>query len=360
MLDYFNLQPKAFSIDVSDFSLKIMKLGKENGFFKLFSFGEFPLKPGIIDKGEIKDKTALAKSISQAAREVKGEKLGTKYVVASLPEEKAFLQVIQMPLMKKKEVEKAVYFEAENYIPMPMEKVYFDCQAIPSFNPSPDHLEVLIAALPKKTVDAYLEVFQKSELKPLSFEIESQAVARALVENETSQEPLLLVDLGASRTGLALFSGQSLRFTSSVSVSGRQFTRAIAEKMKIGEKEAESVKIEHGIGKTKEGRSNFEALKPFLNSLKDEIEKCIDYHKTHSENFPSDSKEIKKILFCGGGANLKGLEEYFSFELKLSAELGNPWVNILPKPLKEVPELSYRESLKYATALGLALGNQKI
>lgn len=42
-------------------------------------------------------------------------------------------------------------------------------------------------------------------------------------------------------------------------------------------------------------------------------------------------------------------------ELKVPVELGNPWINILPKPLKEVPELPYEKSLGYTTALGLAL-----
>ena len=39
--------------------------------------------------------------------------------------------------------------------------------------------------------------------------------------------------------------------------------------------------------------------------------------------------------------------------------MGNPWVNILPEPLKEVPELSYEKSLSYTAALGLALRAQK-
>jgi hypothetical protein len=34
--------------------------------------------------------------------------------------------------------------------------------------------------------------------------------------------------------------------------------------------------------------------------------------------------------------------------------LGNPWVNILPEGKKET-KLSFEESLKYTTALGLAL-----
>jgi hypothetical protein len=39
--------------------------------------------------------------------------------------------------------------------------------------------------------------------------------------------------------------------------------------------------------------------------------------------------------------------------------LGNPWINILPEPQKAVKELPFEESLKYTTALGLALRGMK-
>ncbi|GAH90129.1 unnamed protein product, partial [marine sediment metagenome] len=77
-------------------------------------------------------------------------------------------------------------------------------------------------------------------------------------------------------------------------------------------------------------------------------------HSSH-EHLPPDGEEIKKILLCGRGANLKGLTDFVSSGLKIPVELGNPWINILPEPLKQVPELVFEESLGYTTALGLAL-----
>ena len=70
---------------------------------------------------------------------------------------------------------------------------------------------------------------------------------------------------------------------------------------------------------------------------------------------PLDNKEVEKILLCGGGANLKGLANFLALELKSPVELGNPWINILPEPLKEIPELPYEKSLSYTSTLGLAL-----
>src|SRR3989338_4809236 len=151
MIDFLTLKPEVFGIDISHLSLKIIKLKKKGGSLALASFGETEIKPGIINGGEIRDEDALAETIKKSLTQIKGEKLKTKYVVASLPEEKSFLQVIQMPPMREEEMNKAVYFEAENYIPMPVEKVYLDAQKVlPALNHL-DHLDVLIAALPRKT-----------------------------------------------------------------------------------------------------------------------------------------------------------------------------------------------------------------
>lgn len=352
MLELLTLKPEAFGLDISDLSLKIIKLKKKGKFLGLASFGEIKMKPGIIEQGEIKNEEALAENIKKAVAQVKGGKLKTKYVIASLPEEKAFLQVIQLPLMKKEEIKKAVYFEAENYIPLPIEKVYLDSQIVSRVPSRPGRLNVLIAALPKTTIDPYVNSLKKAGLKPLALEIESLAISRVLIKNNITPQPLLLIDLGESRVSFIIFSGSSLRFTASYQISSQQFTKAIAKYLKIDFKKAELLKLKHGIDDSREGKRNLEALKPLLTDLVTQTKKYLDYAKTHST-------KVGKILLCGGGVNLKGFVDFFSLQLNLPVELGNPWTNILPKPVKKAPELSQEESLRYTTALGLALRDLK-
>lgn len=362
MLNFLTLKPEAFGLDISDLSLKIIKLKKKKNLLSLASFGEMEITPGIIEGGEVKKEEELAKVIKEAVSKVKGEKIKTKYVVCSLPEEKAFLQIIQMPLMKEEELKKAIYFEVENYIPLPIDQVYLDFQIVKPVLNHLDHFDVLIAALPKKIVDSYVFSLKKANLVPLVLEIESQAIARALIKNEVSPSPLLLIDFGATRTSLIIFSGYSLRFTSSIPISSQKFTQIIADNLKISLSEAEKLKTNSGL-ENKEGGKIFEVLNPLFKNLVKKIEDYLFYYHTHihHEHLPLDSKEAEKIFLCGGGANLKGLANFLSLELKIPVELGNPWTNILPEPLKEVPELSYEKSLAFTSALGLALrGIKKI
>ena len=172
-MDFLALKPEAFGLDISDLSLKIIKLKKKRGISSLASFGEAEIKPGIIKGGEIKDEEKLAQIIREAIKKVRGEKLKTRYVVVSLPEEKAFLQVIQMPKVPEEDLRSAVIYEAENYIPTPIEEVYLDYQIVPPVYDHLDHLDVLIAALPKKTVEPYLSALKLAGLQPKVLEIES-------------------------------------------------------------------------------------------------------------------------------------------------------------------------------------------
>lgn len=375
-MNFLTLKPEAFGLDISDLSLKIIKLKKKRGALSLASFGEAEIPAGIIEEGEIQDEEKLAKIIKEAINQVKGGKIKTKYVVTSLPEEKAFLQVIQLPKMTEEELKKAIRFEAENYIPLPIEEVYLDFQIVQPLYNHLDHLDILIAALPKKTVDPYVASIKKAGLTPAVLEIESQAISRALVKNAVSPFPILLIDLEATRTGFIIFSGFSLRFTSSIPVSSQKFTEAIAKTMNVDFLAAEKLKQKYGLEKSEkvqlrkkpggvkfvkeivEDKKIFDALIPSLIDLVEQIKKHLSYYQTHAthEHLPPDGKGVvTKIYLSGGGANLKGLSNILSLELKIPVEMGNPWINILPEPLKEVPEIPYEKSLSYTTALGLAL-----
>ena len=374
MFEFLSLESEAFGLDISDSSLKIAKLKKKDKFLDLAAFGESDIPEGIIKEGEIQNEAALVKIIKNTLSNLNGENLATNNIVTSLPEEKTFLEIIQMPKMTPEELKESIYLEAENHIPLSIEDVYLDFQVVTPLYNHLDHLDVLIVAVPKKTVDSYVSCFRKVPLQPKILEIESLSIARSLIKN-ISPYPLLLIDLGANKTSFIIFSGHSVKFTRSVTVSAKNITDDISKKLGVSFQEAESIKIKFGINQeyqleAKKGVKMravsgrlLKIIDPLLSNLTSEIKKCIDYYQEHfsHEHLPPDSsnKGISKVLLCGGGANLKGLPELLSLSLKIPVELGNPWVNILGSPLRKIPEISYEKSLTFTTVLGLALRGVK-
>lgn len=358
MFKFLELKPEPFALDFSDLSLKIIKLKKRGESLSVSSFGEASIPEGVIRNGEIKKEELLTEAIKKAVSAIKGSSLSTEYVVASLPERKAYIQVIQMPPLAPDDLKAAVVFEAENYIPLPVEEVYLDSEIISPSKGQAGKIDVLLAALPKKTVDPYFSALKKSGLKPVALEIESFSIARALIKKETAKEAVLILDLGPKRTTFIVFSGNSLKCSFSIPVSGQNFTEAISRHLRVDFREAEKMKGEQGLErKSKEGKEVFDALVPSLSDLTEQIKKYLAYYHSHvtHEYFPLDGKEVKKAIISGQEANLKGLKSFLSEQLSLEVALGDPWVNILSEKAKREVEPSAAKSLSFASALGLAL-----
>ena len=350
-----SLEPEAFGLDISDLSLKAVRLKKRGRFFKLSSWGELELPKGLIEEGEIKDAEEIAKNVKKLLSKLKGASLDTRNVAACLPENKAFLQVIKIPAVERKEIRNAVLFEAENHIPLPIEKSYLDFQVLPA-NKGALNFDVLIAAMPKETVTSYFLCLKKAGLNPLALEIESQSVSRAILKKEFSLDPVLIIDFGASVTSFIIFSGHSLKFTSTIQVSSEDLTAAISKAYKKSFSEAEKLKIKYGL----KDKRILKAVFPAMNELAANVKRYISFYQTHkTKDDSAPEKNISKIILVGRGANLKGMADFIFSKTKIPAELCNPWVNIIPEPLNEVPGLSYEESIGYATALGLALRGVK-
>lgn len=359
-MEFLSLNPEAFGMDFSDLRLRIVKLEKRGKFFDLVSWNEKAIPEGIIKDGEILDREKLALIIKNMVDKARGRRIAVKYVVASLPEQKAFLQVIKVPKMEKDELKTAIPFEIENYIPVPVDQVYLDYELIsPEFS-NTKNLDVLIGAMSKNIVDSYSYCIKEAGLIPKALEVESQSIARVLIKNHVSSSPILIIDFGKSTTSFIVFSGRSLRFTSSIDMSSQKLTQAISQELGKTLGEAEKLKLKYGLevsDKSARNKKVVEVMNPLIIDLIKQTKKYIDYYHTHSNNMPisEGGGRIEKVLLCGGGSNLKGLSKFISRELGIKAEIANPWINIFPELNKKIPKISFKESLGYTTALGLAL-----
>ena len=357
MLNFLSLKLDAFGLDINDSSVKIIKLGKEKEGFSVSSFNRIDIKPGVVETGIIKDEKTLVKIIKSAYEKVKGKRIKTKYVVASLPEEESFLQVIQMPKMSLEELRSAIIFEAENYIPLPIDQVYLDFNAIIPVKDSLDHIDVLVVATPRHVVDSYVSCIKSAGFIPLILEMESQSIIRALVKNEMSECPLVVIDLGENKADFIVFAGRSIRFTYSIPISQKQLDSALSQLLKVDLDKAEKMKIQYGIksdkGKVGAGAKKvLQAATPVLEELVSQIKKYINFYEEHaSHEHLFCGSGIKKIILCGGGANLKGLPEFLAKRLSIQVEIGDPFMN-LPRVKKD--KAGFIDFLPFTTALGLA------
>jgi len=349
----------AFGMDISDFSIKIAQLEKNGKYFELKNYNRISIPTGVIEGGLIKDKKKLIEIIKKSIKTGKGEPIKTPYAVCSLPEQHAFIKMIKLPKMTFEEAKRAIKWEAEASIPFSLDEVYFGWQIIPQKRET-DHLDVLINAVPKNLVNEYLQALRGAGIEPTVFEIESIATVRSLIKNELSTKPVLIIDLGFNRTSFIIFSGGSIRFTSSIStVSNREMLEAIGEKLSLTLREAQLSKFKIGLDKNEQGGKTFNALLPSVTKLIDKIKDCNSFYQDYSQENHGTKENISEIILCGGGAHLRDLPDYLFSRLGIPVKLGNPWLNI-PYSKNKIPSIPYNESPDYATVLGLALRGTEI
>lgn len=358
----YDVEPPAFGLDISDFVLKIALLKPQGESFTLASFTETSIPEGIVVNGEIKKLDELTKILRESLKTIKGDHIKTKFVAATIPERKSFLRIIQLPKMDKEEIEKAIKFEIEANIPLSLNEAYFDWQILDGINQKINHEDILIAVAPKFIINPYSELIKNAGLIPKFFELESISTSRSLVQNLKTDKPILIVNLGATQVSFIIFSGNAPRFSASINTPYRNhLTYYISELMKTTMDEAEKIKRDTGLDSTKyEGRV-FEALQAPMATLINQINEYVDYYSSHAQHEHSEKPQISKLILCGGDANLTGIAPYLSNKLKIPVELGNPWINILPTKLKEIPLMPYEKSLAFTSCLGIALrGTQNI
>lgn len=316
------------------------------------AFGEAVIPEGIVVEGEIKKEAELAAILKNNLISHDGRRFSEKFVAATLPEEKGFVHIVQLPKMKPEEARKAARWEIEGVVPLPPEELYFDYATLTPAKDSSDHLDLLVTAFPRIIVNSYVRSLEGAGFTPVSLELESQAISRSLWSGES--EAFILVDLGATRTSFTILVSGSLIFTRSVLVGGRDFERVVSERLGVSKDEARKIKIEVGLSKDYKDGAVYAALLPLVSVLADELKKNLAFyreHRTHRHGMPDD---IARIVLSGGDSNLINLTNYLGVVIKKEVKIGNPLSRLLLEK-HFAPPFSKNESLKYTTAIGAAL-----
>jgi len=336
----------AFGLDVSGSSLKVVQLRGQGKRLQLKSYSEAVLPKGTVISDAITDPKTFEFILKQALDKPGFGKIDTNYVVASLPESKSFVRVIQIPQMSDAEADNAVPFEAESFIPMPIDQVYLDWQKIGG--QSGEKMNILMIASPKDFVDKYLDVLDKAGLSTAAFEVESQSFLRAALPKGSS-ETCLLADLGAVRSSLIMVENGGLQFTSTIPIAGNTFTESIARALGVASGKAEEIKKKVGIANTGEYPGIKTELLPVLNNLSAEIKNILKFHGEHS------AQKADRVIISGGSGRLKNLPDFLAAQLAdagiLKVELADPWQNLNIDSLGQLPGA---DSLGYSAAIGLA------
>ena len=242
-----------------------------------------------------------------------------KDVVASLPLFSAFISVLDFPKMEAQEIERAIVYQAKQYVPLPLSEVALDWLKVAEYSDEKGffHQKILLISVPQEQIKKYQAMFAAAGLTLRALEIESLSLTRILGGDPT---PTLVIDIGSRSTNAVFLEKGGLMWATQSDYGGASLTQALASSLNINPLRAEELKKERGVLGTGPSYELSTIMLPFLDVILNEARKA---QFLYGEQFPS-ARKSERIVLSGGGANLLGIEPY------VERQLGLPTVRISP------------------------------
>lgn len=329
-------------IDIGTKSIKVIELVKSSNVWQLKASGAVGytgVSPDkIVNENDFKVVAdVLRKIVSQIS-------ISSKEVNISLPESLVFTRVIKFPMLSDEEISSAVKWEAEQYIPIPVNEAVVQYSVLEK-NEQTASVSVLLVAAPKAVVEKYTKVIKLAGLLPVSAETELTALARSISPDKGIT---LLLDLGFSATDMSIVKDLNTVFTRSIPVGGEAFTRAVSQSLGIEALQSEEYKKTYGLDPNQlEGKVKT-ALEPIFRVIIDEIKKAIHFYQTEEAGQSPTS-----VVITGGASVMPNIVPYLTESLNIETIVGNPFskISIDAETSKKLTPYS---SI-YGTAVGLAM-----
>jgi type IV pilus assembly protein PilM len=337
-------------VDVSDTSLKYIQFERahRNGSgLRIAFWGDIDIPSGVVERGNVHDVAQLTAALKEMKVRTKAQ-----YVRMSLPEERAYLFETTVDInTSPKEIRGLLDFRLEENVPLSPKDAYFD-YAIVGEDVEEHALRVVVAVYAQSTINSYYEACIHAGVIPLSFEIEAQAIARATTPR-TDGGAYMIVDFGKTRMGIGIVYNGTLMYTSTIEIAGAQMSEDMRGVLgDVAESELTKIKNTKGLTHTRDNEAIAQVLQKYAENIADELGVRMRYWDTRS--IDREARAIKKVIVCGGSANLFGLPEFLSERLDVPVERAHVWANAFSLE-EQIPEIGRRYSYGYATAIGLAL-----
>lgn len=348
------MKQKAFGFDIGGTTMKVVWLSSEKEGYTVLAAKTEPTPP----KGMLSDSPLEQQQMAEAIKKLVAEaKVTTPYVHVALPESQVYTRAVEMPMLSDRELTSAIYWEAEQHIPIPLKETTIDWQVLRRSQQQEGggKMEVLLVGAPTTLVDKYEKIFTLAGLSIVSIETEILSTIRPLIftppQSGASNTPFptsIVVNIGAASTPFAILKDETIVFTYSVPTGGLAINRAIAADFGFSLSQAEEYKKTYGVAKTPTGGRIGQTTTLVLASIMNEIKKAIAFY---TEKHKGEDL-VRQIVLSGGTAKLPGIDAFFAQQVGIETVIANPWKVIVNQ---EVPAELQEAAPEYTIAVGLAL-----
>jgi type IV pilus assembly protein PilM len=376
-----NPRPNAIGVEIGTSAIKVVALKAGSPPVLLHAVAA-PTPIGSMRDGLVVEPQAVAAELKNLLAQ---HRITTRQAVTAVPNQSAVTRNIMVPRMERKDLQEAIRWEAERYIPYPIDEVSLDFDLLddPANIPEDGQMEVVIAAAPTEAVARQVEVLQLAGLEPVIVDLKSFATLRALRGNLLGEhltkstltgsnytelgEVALVMEIGASSSVISLVRGDRVLMVRNIGVAADDFTTAIQKAFELDFGAAEELKLGYATATTptedEEDLLNFdlsreqysparvfEVVRPVLGDLITEIRRSLEFYRVQSGDVVID-----RTFLAGGGAKMRGLSIAISDALGFRVEVASPWLTVQTDQAGMDTGYLQSNAPEFTVPLGLAL-----
>ncbi|MDF9408615.1 MAG: Competence protein A [Pelotomaculum sp. PtaB.Bin013] len=320
------------AVDIGSREIKVVQVSIADGSPVVTASGRLPTPVGALDTpiNESELVNALNKVILASGIRV-------NEVIATISGDRVITRHVKLPVMPARELEAAVNFEIERFVPVPVEELiirYVNLGVIKSGGERFFHL--LLAAVPASFVYDYYGIFAKAGLNIAVIDLQSLSLWRLFSGLKTSaarKGTVGIFDIGASTTQFLVVRDRALQLTRTLPVGGNLLTRSLAahyglgylEAQRMKEDEGELFSVEQAASATASAMQTDFSLRDGLTGLVREIRRSLDYYAAQE-----NATAIERYIISGGTSKMKGFRDFFAEAMGTPVDFGYPGVPGVP------------------------------
>jgi len=349
---------KTVALDIGSSIVKAVQMRRVGRGYELERFGVAEIYPGVDKKSAGVDRrTARIEAIRQAISQAG---ISAKNSISAVSGEAIIVRYIQLPDMPEGELKGAIRWEAEDYIPFPLDEVNLDSVVLGKSDVGgAPKIDVLLVAAKKDQIAEHVSVLKSLDLSPSVVDVDTFAFLNCYEANymPSANDVVALLNIGSEYTNINIYVGGVSRFSRDINIAGDTINANIQQRLGCSYQRAEELKVKEGAPAPAQEETQSEELggsslldtirgtveritgedlaedspeyvtsqvvRGVLMNIVNEVKRSVQFF----ENQPN-GKTVDRVAIGGGTAMLKNLDRFMGAELKLPIEIVDPLRNI--------------------------------
>lgn len=310
----------SFCLDIGETYIKLAQVSPRKKSFKARAAGyaEIPFNIYAVTSEEY-----IAKATQITQKLIKDSQVDVSDARIIIPDSQSYTRIIDMPVLTDKELISAIRYQADQFIPVPIDQVSLDVHVI-SKDKTANKSRILLVAATHSVVNQIVRIVEDAALIPINIENETSAVLRLITESlNMSQANLnsssLFINFGSTSSSIYLYDmAHNMPLQVHNFAIGHQiFFKDIKANYLLNDQQIKDLIERIGFTQEKSEYNLHELLKSPLNEFVSEVQRFIMSSKDQG------SPEVKNIYLFGEGTKFAGMSEKMSELIKIPVSMFN-------------------------------------